>query len=111
MRFTEEHELFRKTLREFIEKEINPYVDQWEKDGIWPAHKILKKMGDLDFLGVNYPPEYGGLGLDYWYNIIRAEELGRIPCGGVPMGITVHTDMCTPALGRVWFSRTQKALS
>ncbi len=98
MQFNEEHQLFRKTLRDFIEKEINPYVDQWEKDGIWPAHDVLKKMGDLDFLGVNYPTEYGGLGLDYWYNVIRAEELGRIPCGGVPMGITVHTDMCTPAL-------------
>jgi citronellyl-CoA dehydrogenase len=98
MQFTEEHQLFRKTLREFVENEINPHVDQWERNGRWPAHDLLKKMGDLDFLGVNYPEEYGGLGLDYWYNVIRAEELGRISCGGVPMGVTVHTDMCTPAL-------------
>ncbi len=98
MNFTEEHQLFRKTLRDFVEKEINPHVDAWEQAGTWPAHELLKKMGDLDFLGVNYSEDYGGLGLDYWYNVIRAEELGRIACGGVPMGITVHTDMCTPAL-------------
>ncbi len=55
-------------------------------------------MGELGFLGVNYPEQYGGLGLDFWYNVVRAEELGRIHCGGVPMAIAVHTDMCTPAL-------------
>ncbi len=98
MKFTEEHQMFRESLRRFIEKEINPYVEEWEQAEIFPAKAIIAKMGELGFLGVNYPEEYGGLGLDYWYNVIRAEELGRIPCGGVPMGISVHTDMCTPAL-------------
>lgn len=98
MKFTEEHQMFRESLRRFIEKEINPYVEEWEQAEIFPAKTIIAKMGELGFLGVNYPEEYGGLGLDYWYNVIRAEELGRIPCGGVPMGISVHTDMCTPAL-------------
>lgn len=98
MKFTEEHQMFRESLRRFIEKEINPYVEEWEHAEIFPAKALIAKMGELGFLGVNYPEEYGGLNLDYWYNVIRAEELGRIPCGGVPMGISVHTDMCTPAL-------------
>jgi citronellyl-CoA dehydrogenase len=96
--FTDEHNLFRESLRRFVEQEINPHVDAWEEAEGFPAHDVLRKMGDLGFLGVNYPEEYGGLGLDFWYNVIRAEELGRVHCAGVPMAITVHTDMCTPAL-------------
>lgn len=96
--FTEEHQAFRQSLRRFIDKEINPYVDQWEKDEIFPAHEVFKKMGALGFLGPSYPEEYGGLGLDYWYNIVLAEELSRINCGGIPMAIAVQTDMATPAL-------------
>jgi citronellyl-CoA dehydrogenase len=98
MRFTEEHQLFRASLRRFVDEEINPHVDEWEEAERFPAHDLLAKMGELGFLGVNYPEEFGGLGLDFWYNLIRAEELGRIDCGGVPMGLLVHTDMCTPAL-------------
>jgi citronellyl-CoA dehydrogenase len=96
--FTEEHNAFRQSLRRFIEKEINPYVDKWEAEETFPAHEVFKKMGDLGFLGVSYPEEYGGLGLDYWYNIVMAEELANINCGGIPMAITVQTDMATPAL-------------
>jgi citronellyl-CoA dehydrogenase len=96
--FTEEHQAFRQSLRRFIEKEINPYVDQWEEQETFPAHELFKKMGDLGFLGVSYPEEYGGLGLDYWYNIVLAEELSNIHCGGLPMAISVQTDMATPAL-------------
>lgn len=98
MKFTEEHQLFRESLRRFIDEEITPHVDAWEEAGRFPAHEVLAKMGELGFLGVNYPEEYGGLGLDYWYNVIRAEELARMPCAGIPMALTVHTDMCTPAL-------------
>jgi citronellyl-CoA dehydrogenase len=98
MYFTEEHEMFRQSVRSFVEKEINPHVDEWEEAGIFPAHDLFKKMGDLGFLGLNYPEEYGGANADYWYTVVFAEELARIPCGGVPMGIVVHTDMCTPAL-------------
>ncbi len=100
MYFTEEHEMFRKTVRSFVEKEINPYVDEWEGAGIFPAHELFKKMGDLGFLGLNYPEEYGGADADYWYTVVFAEELARVNCGGVPMGIVVHTDMCTPALAQ-----------
>ncbi len=98
--FTEEHEMFRQTVRSFVEKEINPYVDEWEEAGIFPAHNLFKKMGDLGFLGLNYPEKYGGANADYWYTVVFAEELSRANCGGVPMGIVVHTDMCTPALAQ-----------
>jgi citronellyl-CoA dehydrogenase len=97
--FTEEHQAFRQSLRRFIEKEIAPYVDQWEEAEIFPAHELFKKMGDLGYLGLSYPEEYGGQGLDYWYTVVLAEELGYgVPCGGVPMAIGVQTDMATPAL-------------
>ena len=100
MQLTPEHEMFRQTIRRFVEEEINPHVDEWEEDGAFPAHALFKKMGDLGFLGLTYPEEYGGLDLDFWYTVIFCEELGRAHCSGVPMGITVHTDMCTPALAQ-----------
>lgn len=98
MYFNDEHELFRQTVRRFVEQEINPHVDEWEEAGIFPAHDLFAKMGALGFLGLTYPEEYGGLGLDFWYTVVFCEELGRITCSGVPMGITVHTDMSLPAL-------------
>ncbi len=100
MKFTEQHEELRRSLQKFIEAEINPHVDAWEEEGIFPAHDLFKKMGDLGFLGVSKPAEYGGLGLDYSYSMVMAEELGRIRCGGVPMAIGVQTDMATPALAK-----------
>jgi len=98
MLFTEEHEAIRNSTARLIDQEINPYVDQWEKDGIFPAHELFRKMGDLGLLGIAKPVEYGGLGLDYSYQIAFTEELGRIGCGGVAMAIGVQTDMATPAL-------------
>ncbi len=100
MKFTEEHNAIRQTIAAFIDKEINPYCDQWEKDGIFPAHELFKKMGDLGLLGIAKPTEYGGMGLDYSYQIVFSEELGRIKSGGVSMGIGVQTDMSTPALAK-----------
>ena len=96
--FTDEHESFRQMVRRFVEAEINPYVDEWEAAGTFPAHDLFKKMGDLGLLGLTYPEKYGGGGVDYWYELILLEELGRADCAGVPMGIAVHTDMATPAL-------------
>jgi citronellyl-CoA dehydrogenase len=100
MRFSEEHQAIRQTIRQFIDKEINPYVDDWEQEGIFPAHELFKKMGDLGLLGIAKPEAFGGMGLDYSYQIIFSEELGRIRCGGVSMAIGVQTDMATPALAR-----------
>ncbi len=98
--FTEEHEMFRKSVRNFVEKELNPYIDEWEAKGAWPAHEVLKKMGQLGFLGLNYSENVGGANADIWFTVVLAEELGRCHAAGVPMGIMVHTDMCTPALAK-----------
>ncbi|RMG97829.1 MAG: acyl-CoA dehydrogenase [Chloroflexi bacterium] len=96
--FTEEHEMFRQTVRRFVETEINPHVEEWEAQRIFPAHELFKKMGNLGLLGLTYPEEYGGGGVDYWYQVVLLEELGRADCAGVPMAIAVQTDMATPAL-------------
>jgi citronellyl-CoA dehydrogenase len=100
MRFTEEHDAIRATTAKVVAAEINPYIDQWEREGIWPAHEVLGKLGKLGLLGINKPVEYGGMGLDYSYHLMFLEELGGIHGGGVSMGIGVHTDMATPALAR-----------
>jgi len=100
MLFTEEHELLRKSLRSFFEREINPHVEAWEEAQIFPAHEVFKKLGKEGYLGLTKPEEFGGAGLDYSYAIVMAEELGRIPSGGVSLAIGVQTDMCTPALAR-----------
>ncbi|MEO1289280.1 MAG: acyl-CoA dehydrogenase family protein [Chloroflexota bacterium] len=96
--FTEEHTMFRKSVRKFVENELTPYADQWEEAEIAPLHDIFKKMGDLGFLGLNYAEAYGGAEADIWFTVILHEELSKTPMGGVPMAIAVHTDMCTPAL-------------
>ena len=98
MRFTEEHQQLRRTVRDFVEKELNPHVDQWEREGAFPAHEVFKKAGKLGLLGVNKPEAYGGMGLDYSYQMCVTEELGTCRCGAIPMAIGVQTDMATPAL-------------
>lgn len=100
MQFTQEHDAIRRTMQLFIKNEINPFVDEWERDGIYPAHQVFKKMGDLGLLGLCKPVEYGGAALDYSYGMVMAEELGAINAGGVGMSIGVQTDMATPALAR-----------
>ena len=100
MKFTHEHYALRKTVATFIDNEINPYVDEWEEAGIFPAHELFKKMGELGLLGVSKPEEFGGMGLDYSYSMVVAEELGRVHCGAIPMAIGVQTDMSTPALAK-----------
>jgi len=100
MRFTEEHQQLRRTVRDFVEKEINPHVDKWEREGAFPAHDVMKKAGRLGLLGVNKPEAYGGLGLDYSYQMVVTEELGTCAAGAIPMAFGVLTDMATPALAR-----------
>ena len=100
MKWTDEHESIRETAAKFVDNEINPFVDQWEEDGIFPAHELFKKLGDLGMLGISKPEKYGGLGLDYSYSIVFAEEMGRIQTGGVGMGIGIQTEMSTPALAK-----------
>ncbi|MEN9314074.1 MAG: hypothetical protein RIS35_467 [Pseudomonadota bacterium] len=100
MQYTEQHIQIQDSLKKFIETEINPFVDEWEKAEIFPAHEVFGKMGKLGFLGISKPVEYGGLGLDYSYAMAAAEALSHIRCGGIPMAIGVQTDMATPALAR-----------
>jgi citronellyl-CoA dehydrogenase len=100
MQFTHEHREIQKTLKRFIDEEINPHVDEWEAAEIFPAHEVFKKLGDLGLLGLTKPEAFGGAGLDYSYSVAMAETLGHIDCGGIPMAIGVQTDMCTPALAR-----------
>ena len=100
MLYTQEHQELQRSVKRFIETEINPHVDAWEAAEIFPAHELFKKMGDAGFLGINKPQAYGGMGLDYSYQLAFVEALGDVNCGGVPMAIGVQTDMATPALAR-----------
>jgi citronellyl-CoA dehydrogenase len=100
MKLTAEHEALRRTVRTFIDREVNPYVEAWEEAEAFPARELFKKLGAQGLLGISMPAEFGGMGLDFSYSVVAAEELGRIPCGGVPMAIGVQTEMCTPALAR-----------
>uniref|UniRef100_A0A8C3K2D8 Acyl-CoA dehydrogenase 6 n=1 Tax=Calidris pygmaea TaxID=425635 RepID=A0A8C3K2D8_9CHAR len=97
---TPQHRDLRAALRKLIDKEINPFVDKWEEEGQFPAHKVFKALGQAGFLGVDKPTEYGGMGLDFSYNVAVAEELGNIRCGGIPMAVGVQAGMATPALTR-----------
>ena len=96
--FTKEHDMVRRAVSDFVKKEINPNVDQWEEDGIAPLKDVFKKMGGLGFLGIRYDSAYGGQGLDYWYDTVFLEELGHIKALGLSVAITVQTHMATPAI-------------
>ncbi|ATQ29309.1 acyl-CoA dehydrogenase [Rhodococcus ruber] len=98
--FTEEHIAFRKMVRQFVDKEIQPYVDEWEAAGGFPAHELFSKLGALGLLGLEYDSAYGGQDADHLYTVVLREELGRIDAGGVAMAIGVQTDMATPSLHR-----------
>ncbi len=100
MKFTTEHRQLEDTVIKFCDKEINPFVAEWEKAEQFPSHEVFKKLGDLGLLGLKYPEEFGGAGLDFSYSMVMAEALGQCNCGGVPMAIGVQTDMATPALAR-----------
>jgi citronellyl-CoA dehydrogenase len=100
MRWTPEHEMFRATVRDFVEKEINPHADEWERQGSFPAHELFPKAAARGLLGLEYDPADGGQGADHTYTAILGEELGRADVGGVPMALFVQTDMATPSLAR-----------
>ncbi len=100
MHFTHEHEEIRRTLRRFIDEEINPHVDEWEAAEMFPAREVFGRLGALGLLGLTKPEAHGGAGLDYSYSMVMAETLGHASCGAIPMAIGVQTDMATPALAR-----------
>ena len=98
LRFTQEHEMFRSTVREVVQSEIDPYVEQWEREGDFPAHELFAKFGKLGLLGLEYDQRWGGGGADHVYTMIFGEEIGRSASLGVAMALSVQTDMATPAL-------------
>jgi citronellyl-CoA dehydrogenase len=98
VRFTEEHEMFRQTVREVVQKEIDPHARTWEDAGQFPAHELFAKFGSLGLLGIEYSEEYGGSGADHVFTMIFGEEIGRSASLGVSMALAVQTDMATPAL-------------
>jgi citronellyl-CoA dehydrogenase len=100
MLYTEQHRELMRSVTKFVQSEIDPHADEWEKEGIFPAHELFKKMGKQDLLGIHKPEKFGGLGLDYSYEVAFCEALSGAKCASAVMAIGVHTDMATPALMR-----------
>ncbi len=98
--FTDEHEIFRKTVRSFVEKELLPHQKEWESSKKVPKD-IFRKLGEQGFLGISLPEKYGGSGCDYWYKVIFAEEFIRCRMNGFAMDVMVHTDMTTPVINKL----------
>src|SRR5947199_9457401 len=92
--FTDEHEALRESIRNFAAKELAPHAEEWEETTF--PNWVFERMGELGFLGLSYPEEYGGQGGDYYANIVLGEEMTGSHSGGVAMGVAVHTDMATP---------------
>jgi len=93
--FSETHETLRAEIRRYVERELAPHADEWEAAEYFPD-SVFWEMGRLGYLGLRYPEEYGGSGLDYYSAIVLAEELSRAGAGGVGMALAVHAEMATP---------------
>ncbi|GAB5542383.1 MAG: acyl-CoA dehydrogenase family protein [Sandaracinaceae bacterium] len=98
--YSEEHDLFRKQVRQFAEKELAPHADEWERDRNFP-NWVFKKAGELGILGAHYPEDVGGGGGDYWFSVVKSEELIRSETAGVTMGLLVQSDMATPCINEL----------
>src|SRR3954454_1341333 len=94
--FTDEHEQLRESIRAFAIKELRPHAEEWELETFpdW----VFRRMGELGFLGLDKPEAYGGQGGDYFTALVLAEELAQARCGGLGMGVAVHTDMAMPPI-------------
>jgi len=95
--FTEEHELFRDSVRKFVEKELAPHAEEWEAAEEFP-NTVFTRMGELGFLGLRYPEKYGGQNCDFLFSIVLAEELGRSGMGSIGMAVAVQSEMATPPI-------------
>src|SRR4051795_7857957 len=94
--FTEEHDALRESIHSFVERELAPHAEEWEETTF--PDSVFRRMGELGFLGLSMPEEYGGQGGDYPCNLVLAEELSHSGSGGLAMGVAVHTDMATPPI-------------
>jgi acyl-CoA dehydrogenase len=97
--FSPEHEMLRKAVRAFVEKEVLPSVDAWEEAGQIPR-TFWRRLGELGFLGLDFPSAYGGGGADFMASVVLGEEMARCRSGGVAFSVLVHTDMSSPWLTR-----------
>ncbi len=95
--FQEEHQIFRQQVRTFVENELVPNVDSWEKEKLFP-NSVFKRAGELGILGAHYPEDVGGSGGDFWMSVVKSEELARCGSAGVTMGLLVQADMATPVI-------------
>jgi len=93
LKYSEEHRIFRDSLRRFLEREIIPHVDEWEEAGIVPR-EAWKQMGEQGYLAMGVPEEYGGLGADFLYSVIVAEEMARTNHTG--LAASLHSDIIVP---------------
>src|ERR1700743_501643 len=94
--FTDEHEQLRESIRRFVIKELQPHAEEWE-ESTFPDW-VFARMGELGFLGLDKPEAYGGQGGDYYTSLVLAEEIVHAHCGGLAMGLAVHTDMAMPPI-------------
>jgi len=94
MYFSDAHEELRLDISKFLEKEVKPHLEEWEEKTF--PDSIFKRLGELGFLGLRYPPELGGQGGDYFSAIVLSEEMARAGCGGLGMAVAVQTEMATP---------------
>src|SRR5215510_9753299 len=97
--FSDEHEMLRRSIHAFVEKEVAPRVAEWEAAGRIPR-ELWQRLGELGFLGLEFPPEYGGSGADFLASVVLGEEMARCRSGGVAFSVLVHTDMSSPWLVR-----------
>ena len=99
MYFTEEHELFRQSLKDFLQKEVVPHLDKWVKTGTIERF-IWEKFGEMGYFGINYPEKYGGLELDLFYTVIFLEELQKINSGGFAAAMWAHAYLAMTHLNK-----------
>ncbi|PKN57727.1 MAG: acyl-CoA dehydrogenase [Deltaproteobacteria bacterium HGW-Deltaproteobacteria-14] len=98
--FTAEHELLRRTVRDWAKNELHPHADEWEEARLFP-NEVFRQAGDLGLLGIRVPEEWGGQGLDWWFTTCYAEELVNCGMAGLTMGLLVQSDMATPVIGEI----------
>ena len=95
--FTTEHDELRSSVRRFVDQELRPNVEEWEEAGRFPD-EVFRRAGELGFLGLHYPPRWGGAGGDLAAEIVFVEEVAKSGCGALPMALSVQTDMATPSI-------------
>ncbi|EKD42507.1 MAG: hypothetical protein ACD_73C00131G0002 [uncultured bacterium] len=107
--FTPEHEIFRQTVRSFVQKELLPHREEWENNKAVPKETFLK-FAEQGFLGITMPTEYGGSACDYWYKVVFCEEMMGCRMNGFMMDVAVHTDMTMPIINMLGNEEQKKEL-